>query len=243
MVYQPIINLKSRQITGIEALLRWHHPKLGLVSPTDFIPIAEESGVIIAIGEWVIRAACKQALLWQQAGIQPIQISVNLSARQFVQTNVYERIQQILTETEFNPRYLTLELTESIIMQDMEKNIETLTYLKELGIGLVIDDFGVGYSSLNYLKRLPVDKLKIDKSFVDDVPMLPDAGAIISAIIALAASLNLKIIAEGVENAQQLAFLIRHHCDEIQGFYFSEPLNEEACTKLLQEHKEFKLPI
>ena len=243
MVYQPIINLKSRQITGIEALLRWHHPKLGLVSPTDFIPIAEESGVIIAIGEWVIRAACKQALLWQQAGIQPIQISVNLSARQFVQTNVYERIQQILTETEFNPRYLTLELTESIIMQDMEKNIETLTYLKELGIGLVIDDFGVGYSSLNYLKRLPVDKLKIDKSFVDDVPMLPDAGAIISAIIALAASLNLKIIAEGVENAQQLAFLIRHHCDEIQGFYFSEPLNEEACTKLLQEHKEFTLPI
>lgn len=243
LVYQPIINLKSKKISGIEVLLRWHHPKLGVVSPTDFIPIAEESGIIVAIGEWVIRNACKQALMWQQEGIQPINISVNLSAKQIAQLNIYERIEAILSETKFNPHYLSLELTESILMQDMERNIETLTYLKELGIRLVIDDFGVGYSSLNYLKRLPVDKLKIDKSFVDDVPLLPDAAAIISAIIALAASLNLRVIAEGVENLQQLRFLIHHHCDEIQGFYFSEPMDEEACTKLLREQKEFELPM
>lgn len=242
LVYQPIINLKTRRISGIEVLLRWHHPNLGLVSPNDFIPIAEESGIILMIGEWVIRNACQQAMAWQKAGIVPINISVNLSAKQIEQEDIAKRIQQILIDTQLNPKFLTLELTESILMKNMEKNIETLTYLKNQGIKLVIDDFGVGYSSLNYLKRLPVDKLKIDKSFVDDVPLLPDACAIISAIIALAASLNLKVVAEGIENARQLRFLLDHQCDEIQGFYFSEPLDEDACTKLLQEEKEFELP-
>lgn len=242
VLYQPIVSLKSGKIVGMEALLRWHHPLLGSVSPSDFIPIAEESGLIILIGEWVLRVACAQAKDWQRKGITGIQMSVNLSARQFKQPNFFEQIENILTGIELDPHCLTLELTETIIMDDVEKNISILNKLKQMGVLVVIDDFGVGYSSLSYLKKLPVDKLKIDRSFIEDVPRHADDAAITAAIIALAGKLNLTVIAEGVENEEQLKFLMRHYCDEIQGFYFYNPLDYDACLVLLRENKTLTLP-
>jgi len=242
VLYQPIVSLKTGKIVGLEALLRWYHPLLGSISPSDFIPVAEESGLITLIGDWVLRVACAQAKEWQRKGINGIQMSVNLSGRQFKQANFFEQIEQIISGIELDPHTLTLELTESIIMEDVEKNIEVLNKLKKMGVVVVIDDFGVGYSSLNYLKRLPVDKLKIDRSFIEDVPLHADDAAITAAIIALAGKLNLKVVAEGVENESQLKFLIKHYCDEIQGFYFSNPIDGDTCLKLLRENKAMQLP-
>ncbi len=236
--YQPLIDLSSGQITAMEALVRWQHPTLGLVSPVKFIPIAEANGVIVPIGEWVLRTACAQTRTWQLAGFTPIRISVNLSSRQFEQPYLVEIVSQILEETGLQASDLELEVTESFLMADIERSVKILKQLRELGICLALDDFGTGYSSLNYLKRFPVHMLKIDRSFVQDVMSNPDSAAVTDAIIALAKSLRLKITAEGVETQEQLEYLQMRGCDEGQGFYFSCPVPADIITPMLQKSSQ-----
>ncbi|MBN3909625.1 MAG: EAL domain-containing protein [Nostoc sp. NMS1] len=236
--YQPLIDLKSGQITAMEALVRWQHPRLGLVSPAKFIPIAEANGAIVPIGEWVLRTACAQTRAWQLAGFTPIRISVNLSARQFEQPYLVEIVNQILEETELEASYLELEVTESFLMSDIERSVKTLKQLQQLGICLALDDFGTGYCSLNYLKRFPMNMLKIDKSFVQDVISNSDSAAVTNAIIALAKSLRLKITAEGVETQEQLEYLQMRGCDEGQGFYFSRPVPADIIAPMLQKNSQ-----
>ncbi|MEH2117837.1 putative bifunctional diguanylate cyclase/phosphodiesterase [Nostoc sp.] len=236
--YQPIIDLRSGQVTAMEALVRWQHPTFGWVSPVKFIPIAEANGLIVPIGEWVLRTACAQNRAWQLAGFTPIRISVNLSARQFERANLVEVVSQILQETGLQASYLELEVTESFLMGDIEQSVKTLKQLQELGIWLALDDFGTGYSSLNYLKRFPVNMLKIDQSFVQDVIFNPDSAAVTDAIIALAKSLRLKITAEGVETQEQLEYLQMRGCDEGQGFYFSRPVPADIIAPMLYKSSQ-----
>ena len=231
--YQPQINLKSGEICGMEALLRWHHPQLGNISPVEFIPIAEKTSLIIAIGEWVLRTACQQSIAWQLEGLPALPIAVNLSGRQFSQHNLSQIITHILTQTGLAPHLLELEITESTLIQDTQASIATLKALTQLGIRISIDDFGTGYSSLSYLKRFPINAIKIDQSFVRDIHTDPEDAAIVSAIIAMAKSLGMKTIAEGVETAEQLAFLQQRECDNIQGYLFSKPLSASALKLLL----------
>lgn len=231
--YQPVLDTHTRKIVGMEALLRWRHPELGLVQPAEFIPLAEATGMIVPIGEWVLRAACAQSKSWQEAGFAPLALAVNLSARQFQQQNLSEVVVLILQETGLNPRDLVLELTESSIMKNAESAVRTLGALKAMGVKIAIDDFGTGYSSLCYLKRLPIDTLKIDQSFVRDVPTDTDDAALVMAIITLAHNLRLKVVAEGVESEEQLSFLHLLRCDEWQGYLFSKPLPVEAFEGLL----------
>lgn len=235
--YQPKVCLCSGRINGVEALLRWQNPSLGVVSPAKFIPIAEESDLIVPIGEWVLRTACAQNRTWQKKGLPPIKVAVNLSARQFRQANLVQTIGQILDETGLDARYLELELTESLLMENIEQTIAVLQQLHEMGIALSLDDFGTGYSSLSYLKRFPIDVLKIDQSFVRELVCSTDNTTITKAIISLAHSLHLNVIAEGVETQAQLDYLQANGCNEIQGYYFSRPLPTDACTQLLQEGK------
>jgi diguanylate cyclase (GGDEF)-like protein/PAS domain S-box-containing protein len=233
MVYQPQMDIGTGRITGLEALLRWQHPELGLVPPDKFIRIAENSGLIMPIGEWVLRTACSQARKWQDEGLPAVPVAVNVSAVQFRQGNFRELIRSVLHETGLAPQYLELELTESLLLSNADVRFLVLQELKAMGLKLAIDDFGTGYSSLSYLKHFPVSKLKIDRSFVRDVAVNPDDAAITSAIISMAKSLNLRVIAEGVENEAQMSFLRAHHCDEIQGYYFSQPLSTaEVADKL-----------
>lgn len=236
--YQPLIDLRTHQVTALEALIRWQHPTQGLVSPVKFIPIAEANGLIIPIGEWVLRTACAQNRAWQLAGFPPIRMSVNLSARQFEQSNLVELVHQILEETGLEAAYLELEVTESFLMADIDRSVKTLKQLRELGISLALDDFGTGYSSLNYLKRFPVNMLKIDRSFVQDVMSNPESATITDAIIALAKSLKLSITAEGVENQEQLDYLQRKGCEEGQGFYFSRPVPADAIAQMFNNSLE-----
>lgn len=236
--YQPQADSGSRSITGVEALVRWQHPELGLVSPAEFIPLAEETGLIVPLGEWVLRTACAQNKAWQQAGFFKLNMSVNLSLRQFRQTNLTGMVEQVLADTGLDPAYLELELTESSVMMNTESAVTTLRKLQALGIRIAIDDFGTGYSSLNYLKNLPIDTLKIDRSFVSDAATNPVDAAIVQAIITLAHSLNLKVKAEGVETQEQLDFLRLLRCDEIQGYLLSRPLPVEALEKLLSKDKK-----
>ncbi|MEH2160808.1 MAG: bifunctional diguanylate cyclase/phosphodiesterase [Nostoc sp.] len=236
--YQPLINLHSGEVTAMEALVRWQHPRLGLVSPVKFIPIAEANGAIVPIGEWVLRTACAQTRAWQLAGYTPIRISVNLSSRQFEQPYLAEIVNQILEETELQASSLELEVTESFLMADIDRSVKILKQLRELGICLALDDFGTGYSSLNYLKRFPVDMLKIDKSFVQDVMSNPDSATVTDAIIALAKSLHLKITAEGVETQEQVEYLQKRGCDEGQGYYFSCPLPADIIVAMLQKSSQ-----
>ena len=233
--YQPQIDIETGGITGMEALLRWQHPERGMIPPGEFIPLAEETGLIIPIGEWVLRSACLQNKQWQDAGMPPLRISVNLSVRQLRQKNLVVRIEEILAETGLDPQWLELELTESVIMQNAEDSIQQLNGIKSLGIALAIDDFGTGYSSLSYLKRFPIDKVKIDQSFVQGVCSNLDDAAISQAIIALANSLNLKVTAEGVETPGQLSFLREHQCCDAQGYLFSRPIPADAMTQMLQQ--------
>jgi EAL domain-containing protein (putative c-di-GMP-specific phosphodiesterase class I) len=221
--YQPQIDLVSGSVIGVEALIRWHHPEQGTISPARFIPVAEASGLIIPIGEWVLEEACKQARIWQQSGQPLFKVAVNLSALQFKRGNILDTVSKALERSGLPPGMMELELTESILLQDMESALKTIKDLKALGVQLSIDDFGTGYSSLSYLKQLKVDKLKIDQSFVRDLVTNVDDKAIVCAIIQLGKTLQMRVIAEGVETAEQLHFLSAHGCDEAQGYYICRP--------------------
>jgi EAL domain-containing protein (putative c-di-GMP-specific phosphodiesterase class I) len=230
--YQPRVSVDSLAITGVEALVRWQHPQLGLVSPSEFIPLAEDTGLIVPIGEWVLRKACEQNRHWHEQGFAPIRIAVNISARQFHDQDLSQTVIRILDESGLSPNYLELEVTESSVMQNAEFAAGVLTRWKNLGINISIDDFGTGFSSLASLKRLPIDALKIDQSFVRDATTDPDDAAIVLAITTLAHNLRLKVIAEGVETEEQLRFLQLLRCDEIQGFLFSKPLPADSLVSL-----------
>ena len=237
LCYQPKVSLLSGQITGMEALVRWQSPELGLVLPAGFIPLAEETGLIEPIGEWVLETACRQNRSWQDSGLQAIAVAVNLSPCQFRQKNLVRIIERILRESALESRYLELEITESLVMQNLDRATTILNELKALGTTLSMDDFGTGYSSLSYLKRFPFTKLKVDQSFVRDITSEPNSAAITQTIIAMAHSLHLKVIAEGVETTGQLNYLRMHNCDEIQGYLFSRPIiADEFCT-LLRENR------
>ena len=231
--YQPRMAVDSLKITGVEALVRWQHPQLGLLSPIEFIPLAEDNGLILPIGEWVLRTACRQNRLWQERGFNAMRVGVNVSARQFQQQHLAEIVLQILDETGLAPKYLDLELTESSIMSNAQATIDVLARLKAMDVTISIDDFGTGFSSLSYLKRLPIDALKIDKSFVRDLTTDPDDAALVMAIVTLAHNLRLQVIAEGVETEEQLRFLQLLRCDEVQGYLFSKPLPAEGLEQLL----------
>lgn len=234
IVYQPQIDVETGGIIGVEALLRWHHPEWGTISPAEFIPIAEETGLILQIGEWVLHGACLQNKEWQNAGYAPLRMAVNISSRQFQQSDLVERVSRILKETELAPQYLELELTESII-QDSKYAVAKMQVLKEMGIHLSIDDFGTGYSSLSYLKTFPIHTLKIDQSFTRNIYADPKDASLVETIIAMAHNLDLKVIAEGVETEEQLQFLQQKQCNEAQGYYFSRPISADELAVILQE--------
>jgi predicted signal transduction protein with EAL and GGDEF domain len=230
--YQPRIDIRTRNIVGFEALIRWRHPQKGMIPPSEFIPMAEENGLIVPIGEWVLNEACKQNKAWQAKGFAPVFISVNLSGKQFKQQNLIKVIQQALSETALDPRYLELEITESII-QDTGSTAVILRDLRNLGLKISVDDFGTGYSSLSYLRRFPVDALKIDRSFVKDATKDMDSAAIVKAIIAMSHCLKLRVVAEGVETEEQLKFLSDEGCDEFQGYLISPPLPADEVVRFL----------
>ncbi|MDQ1910093.1 EAL domain-containing protein [Paenibacillus sp. GD4] len=230
--YQPQMEISTGRIVGFEALVRWRHPERGMIPPMDFIPFAEESGLIVPIGEWVMKEACRQNRRWQTMGFAPVPIAVNLSTRQFLQHDLPDKIARVLQETGLPPELLELEITESSTM-DVDYVSELLQSLKKLGVKISIDDFGTGYSSLYYLKRFPIDKLKIDQSFVRDIMTDPNDAAIVASIIAMTRHLNLRVIAEGVETREQLDYLYSNHCNEIQGYWFSPPLEAGQAERLL----------
>jgi len=234
--YQPQIDLTTGHIVGAEALIRWQHPEWGLVFPGKFIGVAEDTGLIQPMGEWVLREACRQNKAWQAAGLPHIDMAVNLSAKQFEHNQIERLTKEVLRESGLDARYLELEVTESMIMQNVEQAISVMNMLKTIGVKLSIDDFGTGYSSLSYLKRFPLDKLKIDQSFVRDIEADEGSASIVTAIIGLAKSLKLRVIAEGVEKEMQLGFLRRGNCDEMQGYYFSKPIPAADFESLLRKH-------
>ncbi|HYF63865.1 MAG TPA: bifunctional diguanylate cyclase/phosphodiesterase [Herpetosiphonaceae bacterium] len=224
LYYQPQVNLRERTISGVEALIRWNHPTRGLISPKEFIPLAELTGLIVPIGEWVLRQACAQIQAWRAAGLQPVVVAVNLSGRQFKQPNLVALIRAILRDSQVDAAWLELEITESVMMDNIQDVSETLHQLRSLGLKIALDDFGTGYSSLNYLKTFPITTVKIDQSFVHDITAETRQASIAQAIITLAHSLNLEVLAEGVETLDQLQYLQAHGCDTIQGYFFSRPL-------------------
>lgn len=235
--YQPQIDLETGQLLGVESLVRWHHPRIGRISPADFIPIAEETGLIIPMGYWILRRACQQYQHWQSLGIAPFKLSVNLSLRQLKDPNLVPTIHSILRETQINPHCLELEITESFMVSDISSAIATLTELRALGIRIAIDDFGTGYSSLSSLKNLPIQTLKIDKSFLDDLLVINKNQVILQSIIELGHRLKLQIIAEGIENEGQLKILKAMNCDCGQGYFLSRPLHLEALTDYFRRVK------
>jgi diguanylate cyclase (GGDEF)-like protein len=233
--YQPQVELRTGRITAVEALIRWNHPERGLMAPGEFIAIAEDTGLILPIGEWVLHTACAQMKTWHNQGFGNLRVAVNLSARQFAQQNLAALVRATLAESDLPPSCLDLELTESLVMTDVERAIGILQELSGLGVQLSIDDFGTGYSSLAYLKRFPLDVLKIDRSFINDIPEDKNDAAIADAIISMSHSLGMRVIAEGVETEAQCEFLSRNMCDEIQGYLFSRPLAADALEALLLE--------
>jgi len=234
--YQPQICLQDMRIIGVEALIRWHHPTHGLVSPTEFIPLAEENGLIVPIGTWVLNTAGKQIIDWQNEGFDNIRLAVNISARQFENDILIKSVDAMLTKTQLDPALLDLEVTESLAMNNLSQTISTLNDLKNIGVNTSIDDFGTGYSSLSYLQQLPISTLKIDYSFIRALGKKDDSSTIVKAIIAMAHSLNLNVIAEGAETQEQLNFLIQHKCNEVQGYFFSPPINSSQLLALLRKN-------
>lgn len=233
LYYQPQVDLKTGEIKGVEALIRWNSPERGLISPGVFIPIAEETGLIVPMGEWILRSACIQSLKWQQPGYPGLRMSVNISARQFREPQFIEKVAEVIKETGMNPQWLEIEITESIAMEYAEDSMEQLRRLKQLGVRIAIDDFGTGYSSMNYLRKLPIDTLKVDQSFVQDIGIDENGEAIVVTIIHLAQSLNLKVIAEGVETKNQQIFLRTNSCHEMQGYLFCKPVPPVEVEKYL----------
>ncbi len=231
--YQPKVMAQTGKIMGMECLLRWFHPEDGMISPVEFIPVAEESGLIVPIGEWILNEACQRTQEWIAAGHQPLKVSVNVSGQQFADAGFKAAVQRALQSSGLDPACLMLEMTESMMMGDAENNIRLLHEIKELGVSFSIDDFGTGYSSLSYLKKFPIDELKIDRAFLIDVPTNPDDVSIVKAILAMAHSLDLSVVAEGVEEQAQLTFLQQWNCEVIQGFYFSRPLNHQDFSAYL----------
>ena len=240
LYYQPIVSLLDGAITGSESLLRWRHPERGLIEPEEFVAVAEETGLILPLGEWVLQTACEQTRKWQDEVGRQVQVAVNCSARQFQYQNLPELVKRVLGDTKLDPESLELEITESVAMKNVDFSIATLNALSAMGVQISIDDFGTGYSSLGYLERFPINTLKIDRSFVTDIISLSEGTAITSAIIAMAHSLKLKVIAEGVETAEQLAFLKSRECDEIQGHVFSTAVSTAEFGQLLREGKQFE---
>jgi EAL domain-containing protein (putative c-di-GMP-specific phosphodiesterase class I) len=241
--YQPKMNLVSGAAIGIEALIRWRAPDGRLIPPAEFIPAAEKSGLIIPIGEWALREACRQNRAWRAEGLPALPVSVNVSAAQFRRKDFLDVVTRVLRETGHPPEQLELELTESILMEDGEHTISVLRALKAMGLRVSIDDFGTGYSSLSYLKRFPIDTLKIDQSFVRDIDLNPDQAAIVRAVITMTKSLKQRIIAEGVETAGQQAFLLANGCDEIQGFLFSEPMPADELSRFVRGNRANAKPV
>jgi diguanylate cyclase (GGDEF)-like protein len=235
LYYQPKVDIRSGEVRSAEALIRWVHPTRGIVSPADFIPLAEECGMIGAIGAWVIREACRQTRAWQIDGVPTLRVSVNLSASQFGDGGLVDSIRQALEDAALDARYLEVELTESVVMSDPEKSIAILEQLSSMGVLISVDDFGTGYSSMSYLRRLPIDKLKIDRVFIDEIVSRPEDASIVRAIVSLAHSLHLKVVAEGVETPAQLYFLKTAGCDEYQGYHFSRPLPAAEFEQLMRE--------
>ncbi|MGB9151181.1 MAG: EAL domain-containing protein [Burkholderiales bacterium] len=233
--YQPQVDQRTRGVVCMEALIRWRHPERGLVSPGEFIPVAEETGLIVPIGAWILKQACLQCRDWHKAGFSNLKMAVNLSGKQFNQENLTGQIAEILRETQLDPSYLELEITESAIMETSNHAVDILNQLRQMGLSLSIDDFGTGYSSMNYLKRFPISKLKIDRSFVMDIPGDKEDGAITEAIIALAKALNIAVVAEGVETVEQAEFLLKRQCYLVQGYFYSKPLPAYLASAFLAE--------
>jgi diguanylate cyclase (GGDEF)-like protein len=231
--YQPQIDLRSGHIIGLEALIRWQHPEFGLVTPGQFIPVAEDTELIIPIGDWVLRTACAQIKSWRKKTFPKLSLSLNLSARQFRRNDFATQVYSVIQSSGIDPNTLELELTESMLMENVNATDATLHLLKEMGVGLSIDDFGTGYSSLSYLQRFPIDSIKIAQAFMRDIPEIPDVAAIVKAIIALGRNLRVKIIAEGVEKKEQLAFLKEQECDVIQGYLICKPLPADQMTDFI----------
>jgi EAL domain-containing protein (putative c-di-GMP-specific phosphodiesterase class I) len=232
--YQPKINLKTGHIAGAEALLRWTHPIRGPVSPAQFIPVAEDCGLILPIGTWVLRQACQQAQAWVAAGLPMGTMAVNISAMQLREGTFVDSVFAILKETGLDPKFLEVELTESVLMKHAESTASILKALKARGVQVAVDDFGTGYSSLSYLRKFPIDALKIDQSFVSQITTVPDETIIVKAVVSMGRSLKLRVVAEGVETQEQLAFLQAHQCDEAQGYFFSRPVPPQQFAKLLK---------
>jgi diguanylate cyclase (GGDEF)-like protein len=232
--FQPQICLKQKEIISVEALLRWTSPEIGVISPSEFIPIAEDSGLINDIGEWVMRVACQQAKKWADDGIKDFRVSVNLSSIQFKRASLLTMIKEALQDSNLPPSLLEIEITESAIMNDLDHNIVRLNQIRDMGVAISIDDFGTGYSSLSYLKKFPVQTLKIDRAFITNIDIDPDDAAIVEAIIALATTLKLSVVAEGVETREQLKVLTNFNCDVIQGFYFSKAVSAKDISALMQ---------
>jgi EAL domain-containing protein (putative c-di-GMP-specific phosphodiesterase class I) len=240
--YQPQVNIVTGRVTGVEALVRWQHPERGLILPGEFISMVEETGLIVPLGEWVLRTACAQNKAWQESGLPPIRVAVNLSVRQFQERGLMDTVAQALRETGLDPAFLQLEITEGAAMDDAEFTISTLRNLREIGVQIAIDDFGTGHSSLAYLKRFPIDVVKIDRSFVRNLTIDATDAAIATTVIAMARSLNLHVIAEGVETEEQLAFLREQECDEMQGYLFSKAVPAAALQGLLAQGKSLSAP-
>lgn len=236
LCYQPLVDIKTSEIVGAEALLRWNHPKLGFISPQDFIPVAEDTGLILVIGEWALYTACLQNKIWQSEGLPHIKIAINLSGQQFKQRNIPDLIEKTLKKTRLEPKYLDVELTESVIMDNTQSYLKYMLDLKKMGVNLVIDDFGTGYSSLSYLKRFPVNTLKIDLSFIAGLPNNSDDVAIVRAILAMSKHLNMNVVAEGIETQEQLDFLRDNGCQMGQGFLFSKAVPAEELSELLKKN-------
>jgi EAL domain-containing protein (putative c-di-GMP-specific phosphodiesterase class I) len=236
LCYQPLIDLQSRMITGVEALIRWNHPTQGLLMPIDFLQIAEESGLIVPMGEWVLRKACAQNKLWQKANLPPFKVAVNVSSTQLVMPKFSKLISYILKETKLDPTYLEIELTETILADNVELMLQVLNEIKKLGVGLVMDDFGTGYSSLNYIKQFPFDKIKIDRSFLQNICSNEDDYSLLQSMLVMAENLKLKIVVEGVETEEQLSLLKDGKGGQLQGYLFSKPLDAKSLPDFIRHY-------